>query len=102
MADDRRYSLAEIKANLVTPSRLADRQGLALGTVVTWAARFPDYPVPLLPGATSAGAEIHGRQAVYWCPDIQAFLSRHPGLGQPRRVDNLQRTASQNELKAGA
>ena len=57
-------------------SDIANRLDVAVSTVESWPERYNDWPEPLVLGAQQrTGA--HGRQAVYWWPDIQAFLARH-------------------------
>jgi len=67
-------------ANLVIVSDIAYRVNVAVSTVATWPERYGDWPEPLVLGAQQRPGS-HGRQAVYWWPEILAFLARHDLAG---------------------
>jgi hypothetical protein len=87
-AGEPRYTRAEVKENLVIVSDIAYRLDVAVSTVATWPERYGDWPEPLVLGAQQRLGS-HGRQAVYWWPEILAFLARHdlPG-GHPGRKNS--------------
>jgi hypothetical protein len=87
-AGEPKYTLADVKQNLVIVSDIAYRLMVAVSTVATWPERYGDWPEPLAPGARQRPGS-HGRQAVYWWPEILAFLARHdlPG-GHPGRKNS--------------
>ena len=69
------FTLAEIRANLVTLTDIVERFGLGgVSTARSWATRYDDWPEPLHSGARGSQ---RGRQAVYWWPDVQRFAGRH-------------------------
>lgn len=86
-----RYTRAEIQENLVIVSDIAYRLDVAVSTVATWPTRYDGWPVPLVLGAQRRVGQP-GRQAVYWWPDVLAFLARYdlPGghPGNHRRKDD--------------
>ena len=75
---------AELRDNLLTARGIARRTGVEPAAVYNWAARYPDWPVPLLPAEER---DIGLGQARWWWPDVRAFLdSRHlPARRGPRK-----------------
>lgn len=75
LGDDDRRALAaylltapEIWDYVVTLTDIAERRGVPLGTVGTWAKRNPDWPKPLAAFGTSR---------LWWWPDMLAYLNRN-------------------------
>lgn len=100
-----RFTLAEIKANLVIMSDIAFRADVAVTTVHSWTTRYADWPEPLLGGASQRPGQP-GRQAAYWWPQVQEFmetnnLPRDPA-GREAGARRLHRTTRQIRSPARA
>lgn len=84
--DEPRYTLAEVRANLVTKTEIAARTGVGPTAVYGWITRYEDWPEPVHSGykLPRHRRDTGGIHAVYWWPDVQAFLGRH-GFPRPYR-----------------
>lgn len=80
-AGEPKYTRAELRANLVTKQQIAEQVQVDLANVSNWAARYDDWPEAFLSG-TGYGSHDGGNGALYWWPDVAAFLDRH-GLPKP-------------------
>lgn len=64
--------------NLIDAAQAAELIGLHGPTAFhTYGTRFTDWPVPI--------ADHGSFGKLYWAPDVDAFLERHPGVGRRRR-----------------
>lgn len=78
------YTRAALRANLVTKQGIAEQVQVELANVSNWAARYADWPEPFLP-VRGYGAHDGGNGALYWWPDVTAFLDLHD-LPKPART----------------
>ena len=69
----------QMQANLVIMTDIARYANVAIQTVFSWKERFSDFPEPL---RNKWEGTPYVRGAIYWLPDVQAFLERH---GLPNR-----------------